>query len=149
MKNFGIVNRAKFKDILREKSKSNAPTAYLDYGVMSSKRVAECLGIVDKVALLNAWYDAKEKEIEKKYEANVEKEKKEIAKRILASTCVALNITWGYKGAIRKYLQNIDEAMKRVEEMGIEKTLDMIFDQCGIDCNNILENMSYIEKAKE
>lgn len=122
---------AEYRTAVLEEAKNRTVPAFLNVGGMNSEQIAKYIGISDKVAVLNAWYDAKEQQITnelcKQFNEKLWEAEDYIALTNVLITCVCINMTWRFNKAIgRRFLANINAAKDYVSEIGILKSLELV-----------------------
>ena len=111
------------------------PLAPLNIGSMSIEQLSENIGCKRESLLI--WMEAREKEmreeLQQEFNENLYKCEDYIAVANILSSLMAIHMTWKFKEATRRFIDNYNEAQKIVDSTGIVETYKMMHDEWGIE----------------
>jgi len=65
-------------------------------------------------------------------------------------SCIAINMTWGYKQAIGRFISNLNPAKDYVKQVGVKKAFDQICSEYALDLGfDHFDIEEFIQKAEE
>ncbi len=117
---------------LNHKSKIIAPENVSNYTL---RQISETTGV--KIESLMIWKNAREKEMmelfQKESQEKLYKAEDHIAVANVLISLYAINITWGFKKANQRFVENLNVAKEYLEKVGIEKAYQQIHKEMGIN----------------
>ena len=120
---------------IKGKKEKYKPLAPLNIGSMSIEQLSENIGC--KVESLFIWKAEREKEMKEAFQQEFNEKLYKCEDYItvgnILSSLMAIHMTWGFKEATKRFLDNYNEAQKRVDSMGIVETYKKMHDEWGIE----------------
>lgn len=131
------MNRAERRRIEREsgkKTQAAIQTAQKAKDSIASKSAVDAAKLANvRVELIMDYLHAREEEIMEDARKMLYKAEDYISVANVMTTLYAINKTWGYTKSIRRFLDNYNDAMNLVDEMGVREAYEKAHQEWGIE----------------
>lgn len=131
------MNRAERRRIEREsgkKTQAAIQTAQKAKDSIASKSAVDAAKLANvRVELIMDYLHAREEEIMEDARKMLYKAEDYISVANVMTTLYAINKTWGYTKSIRRFLDNYNDAMNFVDEMGVREAYEKAHQEWGIE----------------
>ena len=129
------MNRAERRRQERKASTGNPFRVPVVLNVVDTKNVSNSTGL--KLGQLEAWADIQREEqrraFVKDFNSKLEQAEDFIGLANILISVKAINLTWGYKKAVKNYIDNLNKAHEIISQMGVRTAFKKLNEEYGLD----------------